>query len=46
MSDLAISTLDLTRRFGDLVAVDHLGLQVPKKSVYGFLGPNLSLIHI
>ncbi|KAF1691409.1 ABC transporter ATP-binding protein [Pseudoxanthomonas koreensis] len=30
----------LTRRFGALVAVDHLDLQVPRRHVYGFLGPN------
>jgi len=30
----------LTRRFGDLVAVDHVDLQVPARQVYGFLGPN------
>ncbi|MDA8020217.1 MAG: ABC transporter ATP-binding protein [Thermoanaerobaculia bacterium] len=30
----------LTRRFGSLVAVDHVDLEVPKASVYGFLGPN------
>ncbi|WP_372017698.1 ABC transporter ATP-binding protein [Pseudoxanthomonas sp. 10H] len=30
----------LTRRFGALVAVDHLDLDVPRQSVYGFLGPN------
>jgi ABC-type multidrug transport system ATPase subunit len=37
---LCISTTDLTRRFGDLTAVDRLDLQVPQGSVYGFLGPN------
>ena len=37
---LAISTSGLTRRFGDLVAVDSLDLHVPRGSVYGFLGPN------
>ena len=31
---------DLTRHFGDLVAVDHVSMQVPKGSIYGFLGPN------
>ncbi|NVK43631.1 MAG: ABC transporter ATP-binding protein [Oceanospirillaceae bacterium] len=31
---------DLTRRFGDLVAVNRLNLQVPRGQVYGFLGPN------
>ncbi|MDE1892997.1 MAG: ABC transporter ATP-binding protein [Xanthomonadaceae bacterium] len=30
----------LTRRFGDLVAVDRVDLQVPARHVYGFLGPN------
>ncbi|MGH8074091.1 MAG: ABC transporter ATP-binding protein [Lysobacter sp.] len=30
----------LTKRFGDLVAVDHVDLTVPKACVYGFLGPN------
>ncbi|QRP65688.1 ABC transporter ATP-binding protein [Rhodanobacter sp. FDAARGOS 1247] len=30
----------LTRRFGKLVAVDHVDLEVPAKRVYGFLGPN------
>jgi ABC-2 type transport system ATP-binding protein len=38
--DLAIRARGLTRRFGDLVAVDHVDLDVPKASVYGFLGPN------
>lgn len=35
-----IETHDLTRRFGDLVAVDHVNMRVPKGSIYGFLGPN------
>ncbi|MDN5781604.1 MAG: ABC transporter ATP-binding protein [Luteimonas sp.] len=30
----------LTKRFGKLVAVDHVDLEVPAKRVYGFLGPN------
>ncbi|HEX6996830.1 MAG TPA: ABC transporter ATP-binding protein [Gammaproteobacteria bacterium] len=30
----------LTRRFGDLVAVDALDLEVRRGEVYGFLGPN------
>jgi ABC-2 type transport system ATP-binding protein len=37
---LAIRTSGLTRRFGDLVAVDDVNLCVPRGSVYGFLGPN------
>ena len=36
----AIRARGLTRRFGDLVAVDHVDLTVPRAHVYGFLGPN------
>ena len=36
----AIRARGLTRRFGTLVAVDHVDLQVPRRMVYGFLGPN------
>ena len=35
-----IETRDLTRRFGRLVAVDALNLQIPKGKIFGFLGPN------
>jgi ABC-2 type transport system ATP-binding protein len=30
----------LTKHFGELVAVDHVDLTVPRAHVYGFLGPN------
>lgn len=40
MTDCAVLTHELTRRFGDLTAVDSLSLRVPRGSVYGFLGPN------
>jgi ABC-2 type transport system ATP-binding protein len=37
----AIATAGLTKRFrGGQVAVDHVDLDVPRSSVYGFLGPN------
>jgi len=39
-SDVAIRARGLTRRFGSLVAVDHVDLAVPRGQVYGFLGPN------
>jgi ABC-type multidrug transport system ATPase subunit len=35
-----IETHDLTKRYGDLVAVDGLTLRVRRGEVYGFLGPN------
>ena len=37
---LAIETSGLTRRFGDLCAVDGLDLRVEAGTFYGFLGPN------
>jgi ABC-2 type transport system ATP-binding protein len=35
-----ISTKGLTRRFGDLLAVDDVNLQVAPGQFFGFLGPN------
>jgi len=37
---LAIETRGLSRRFGDVVAVDGLDLRVEAGTFYGFLGPN------
>jgi ABC-2 type transport system ATP-binding protein len=39
-SELAIQARGLTKQFGDLVAVNHIDLDVPKSRIYGFLGPN------
>jgi len=39
-AELAIKARGLTRRFGNLTAVDHLDLDVPHSIIYGFLGPN------
>jgi ABC-2 type transport system ATP-binding protein len=36
----AIDTHDLTRRYGDTVAVDRLTLTVPRGEIFGFLGHN------
>jgi len=36
----AIKTLKLTRKFGNLTAVDHLELQVPYHEIFGLLGSN------
>ncbi len=36
----AIVTQNLSRRFGAVLAVDDLHLQVPEAQIYGFLGPN------
>ena len=39
-ANLAIKARGLTKRFGNLTAVDHLDLDVPSSIIYGFLGPN------
>ncbi|HBS93637.1 MAG TPA: ABC transporter ATP-binding protein, partial [Firmicutes bacterium] len=38
--DYVIQTENLCRQFGTVRAVHNLSLNVPKGSVYGFLGPN------
>jgi ABC-2 type transport system ATP-binding protein len=40
MNPPAVQTVNLTRRFGDKVAVDQLNLQVAEGEFFGFLGPN------
>ena len=40
MSDMAISTTNLTKRFGDFTAVDHVSFEVKKAEIFGLLGPN------
>jgi ABC-2 type transport system ATP-binding protein len=39
-ASLAIETFGLTRRFGDLIALDHLDLRIPYGQIFGLLGPN------
>jgi ABC-2 type transport system ATP-binding protein len=38
--ELAIRARDMSKRFGDLLAVDSVDLDVARQQVYGFLGPN------
>jgi ABC-2 type transport system ATP-binding protein len=40
MSTPAIRTIELTKRFGDVVALDGLDVAVAEKEVVGCLGPN------
>jgi ABC-2 type transport system ATP-binding protein len=40
MSDVALQTEALTKRFGRRTAVDRLTIRVEKGDIYGFLGPN------
>src|SRR6202163_2935744 len=40
MSDVAIRTENLVRRFDDFTAVDEVDLTIERGEIYGFLGPN------
>jgi ABC-2 type transport system ATP-binding protein len=40
MAEAAITARGLTRRFGDVTAVDGIDLDIPLGRIYGFLGPN------
>jgi ABC-2 type transport system ATP-binding protein len=40
MTDIVLSVSKLTRRYGDLVAVDSISLEVRRGEILGFLGPN------
>jgi ABC-2 type transport system ATP-binding protein len=40
MSEIALQTRNLTKRFGALTAVDNLSLEVRAGEIFGFLGPN------
>jgi ABC-2 type transport system ATP-binding protein len=40
VSDEAIRTEGLTKRYGDVAALDHLDLHVARGEVVGYLGPN------
>ena len=37
---MMISTFDLTKAFGQLMAVDKITLQIEPGELFGFLGPN------
>jgi ABC-2 type transport system ATP-binding protein len=36
----AVELQNIVKRYGDTAAVDHVSLNVPAGSIYGFLGPN------
>lgn len=40
MTDWAIQTHNMTRKFGALTAINSLDLRIPRGQIYGFLGPN------
>lgn len=39
-AEIAIEARELTMRFGDFVAVDHVNFRIPRGEIFGFLGSN------
>jgi ABC-2 type transport system ATP-binding protein len=40
VAEAAVSIENLTKKFGNLVAVDHINLDIRKGEIFGLLGPN------
>ena len=40
MNDVVISVRELTKRFGDFIAVNRISFDVPRGEIFGFLGAN------
>jgi ABC-2 type transport system ATP-binding protein len=40
MLDVVVETTDLTRRFGELTAVDRLSLRIERGEIFGLVGPD------
>ena len=40
MTEFAIQAKNVIKKFGDFTAIEGINLNVPKGSIYGFLGPN------
>jgi len=38
--DAAVQTLDITKRFGELTAVDKINLAIDSREIFGLIGPN------
>ena len=36
----AVVTENLTKKFGDFTAVNHINIAIPRGEIFGFLGPN------
>lgn len=39
-AEKAVEVIQLTRKFGDFTAVDHVSFEIPRGEIFGLLGPN------
>ena len=40
MNNTVVKIQDLVKRYGDLIALDHFGLEIQQGEIFGLLGPN------
>ena len=40
MLDAAVQTINITKRFGDLTAIDQINLTIDAQEIFGLVGPN------
>lgn len=40
INNYAVQAVELTKQFGDFVAVDHVNFTIERGAIFGFLGPN------
>jgi len=40
MDEHAVEVVNLTKKFGDFTAVDHINFTIRRGEIFGFLGPN------
>jgi ABC-2 type transport system ATP-binding protein len=38
--EVAVQTYGLTKKFGNLIAVDHINMEIDSEEIFGLLGPN------
>jgi len=38
--EVAVQTSGLTKKFGNLIAVDHINMEIDSEEIFGLLGPN------
>lgn len=44
-SNVIIQTHQLTKQYGQALALDHVDLSIPKGSIYGLVGNNASIFY-